>query len=104
VVTCSDDLDPVALAHEVRRLRAKADALEAALDRASQDLQLVFRVIPTRWKVVVSHVLSGDVPRPDIEAYYRIDWWDESTRFDQCDVEPALRALWATSPVRGSAP
>jgi hypothetical protein len=85
----------------IRRLEARVQALEAALERRSQDLRRLCRMLPPDQLAAASRMLAAGEDRTEAQRYYRLGWWTPRTTMLSRDVEPVLRSLWRAAPGRG---
>jgi hypothetical protein len=76
----------------IAELEAEAEALREALRRRSRELRLVQRHVAKRDLIVISRLLAGLPPLPEIA--YDVDYWQETTALVAVDVEDAMRDLW----------
>lgn len=81
-----------AAAVEIARLRARVEALEAALQRRSRELQSIQENVCPRDLMIISRVAAGLSPVP--RGCFDPTFWDETTDIVEADVEEALVGLW----------
>ena len=73
---------------ELARLRARVEALEAALARRSRELRRLQNLLCHDDLRALDRMLAG---LPPLTA---LDRWRESTELVDCDVEAALAEVW----------
>ena len=84
----------------IAELREQVSALEAIVRRRSDELRLIQCSACAKDRALISTILDGD-GAPDlaiaaIEAYYSMDWFDDSTQFHPASVEGELDNVWSS--------
>lgn len=76
----------------IARLEARVAALEAALERRSQEIRRLQRELPERELVALSRLAAGLSPTPPTP--FEPALWEETTALTAAEVEETLTDLW----------
>jgi len=76
----------------IAQLEARVAALEAALERRSEEVRRLQRELPERELVVLSRLSAGLPPGP--ATPFEPDRWRETAELTPAEVEETLTDLW----------
>lgn len=79
---------------EIAYLEARVEALEAALERRSEELRRLQERLGPRPFLELSRELRGLPPLP--HHAYSLEMWRETSEMSDADVEESLHDLWAS--------